>query len=719
MPPKNKIRPNPFKMRALSSTATEIMIYDDIGMWGMTAKRFREDFTSIPENHDIVIRINSYGGEVFDGFAIYNTIKERKDKVTVIIDGVAASIAGYIPLAASVVKAHRNAQTMYHNPWGGVVGNAEDMRKYADVLDSMRDTLVEDMVQRMGWSKEDVVQFINDDTWLRAKEGVEVGLIDEELDAIEVEEPATDKTEKLPSSLGGKVFVNYSTNVPVQKVPVNTGGIVMEKCPHCGLEVQADSKFCSHCGKITDKLEAQKAASAKELNEMKAAAGKRALDIVAACKKHNVPEDKESEFLASTLEYPEIAAKILDLEKPDAPLDTNTKVVPKSGGDSSDKFRAHATRCLAIAGGLKVSDEERAEARKDVPINSIHALYRMAIEREGGSSAHLDGHNLVDAVHRDHKMFSTGSSDLPAIIENVVNKSVTIGYDTAETTYEVTAGESETNDFKQASIVRSSNITEIKDLPEGGAFEDTKISDKKEVYALTNKGKKWTLTYQAQVNDDVNWMTKIPMLMGKAVKRRINMDYYDAITSNSLVGPTMLEDSTAFFTTGHGNLKADSGLVSVSNIGTAQAALMNMAALKSEPDATAQPLGISGKYLLTGINKMTSIMQQLGSGQDISQSIPGVYNPYSNGTITPVFDAYLQAKLTAGSVGNAWYLMADQGAMETFGIAFLRGQRTPTFRREVSGVGDPLGIAYDIYFAWAVYAADYRGVIYNDGVVAE
>jgi hypothetical protein len=103
---------------------------------------------------------------------------------------------------------------------------------------------------------------------------------------------------------------------------------------------------------------------------------------------------------------------------------------------------------------------------------------------------------------------------------------------------------------------------------------------------------------------------------------------------------------------------------------------------------------------------------------DISKSIVGVYNPFTMGNIRPVFDPYLQALLTAMSTPNAWYTFTSQMDCETIGVAFLRGNTSPTLQTEQSSVGDPLGIKMHLFFDWGYYIADYRGVVRHDGVTA-
>src|SRR4030066_45222 len=125
-----------------------------------------------------------------------------------------------------------------------------------------------------------------------------------------------------------------------------------------------------------------------------------------------------------------------------------------------------------------------------------------------------------------------------------------------------------------------------------------------------------------------------------------------------------------------------------------------------EPGAQTQYANLTGKYLVTGTQNEQAIEQVIGSGMDISKAIVGVYNPFTRSNTVLICDPYLQSLLTGHSVANAWYYVADQMAAETIGVAYLRGQTTPTLRYEQSTAGNPLGIIYDIYFDWGFFVAD-------------
>jgi len=162
----------------------EIWLYEEIGMWGKSAKDFIMDFKKIT-NKQVDLHINSPGGSVFEGNAIYNALKTSDKTITAYIDGIAASIASVIALASDEVVMAENAMFMIHNPSGITIGEAEDMRKSADVLDKIRDTMVGIYAKKSDKSEKEIIGLLDDETWFNATEAKENGFIDvvaEEMD---------------------------------------------------------------------------------------------------------------------------------------------------------------------------------------------------------------------------------------------------------------------------------------------------------------------------------------------------------------------------------------------------------------------------------------------------------------------------------------------------------------------------------------------------------
>ena len=159
------------------SQMTEVMIYDEIGNFGVDAKSFINEIKQIPNDTSVLLRINSPGGSVIDGLAIYDAISRMPQKVTARIEGIAASMASVIALAADEVIMSENSLYMIHNVWGGEVGDSDDLRKAADLMDKMGERLINIYVSKTGQTEEQIRSWMNEETWFNSSEAQEAGFI--------------------------------------------------------------------------------------------------------------------------------------------------------------------------------------------------------------------------------------------------------------------------------------------------------------------------------------------------------------------------------------------------------------------------------------------------------------------------------------------------------------------------------------------------------------
>jgi ATP-dependent Clp endopeptidase proteolytic subunit ClpP len=166
-----------FTARATHGVA-ELSIYDEIGSYGVPAKAFIDEMKSLGDISELTLRINSPGGSVFDGIAIYNALKRHPAKVIVTVEGLAASIASVILCAGDEVIMPKNALIMIHDPSAVVMGSARDMRSMAEALDKMRDGLVSAYHDKTGRDQPDITDWMAKETWFDAEEALEAGFAD-------------------------------------------------------------------------------------------------------------------------------------------------------------------------------------------------------------------------------------------------------------------------------------------------------------------------------------------------------------------------------------------------------------------------------------------------------------------------------------------------------------------------------------------------------------
>ncbi len=175
------MRPSWYEFRASAEKAneTELFIYNEIGFFGISASAFITDLQNVPDNHRISLHIHSPGGDVFDGQAIFTALSSHKGGVTTQIDGLAASMASIIALAGDPVRMSGNGIFMIHNVSGGAIGDAEDLRKTADVLEKVQETITAVYVGKTGLSRRRITKMMDEETWMTASDAHELGFIDE------------------------------------------------------------------------------------------------------------------------------------------------------------------------------------------------------------------------------------------------------------------------------------------------------------------------------------------------------------------------------------------------------------------------------------------------------------------------------------------------------------------------------------------------------------
>ena len=173
-----------FRIQAKGKTA-ELWLYCVVGdsWWDdcITAKQFADQLNAHKDISTILLHINSPGGCVFDGIAIYNLLRSHKARVEVEIEGLAASIASVIAMSGDVIRMAANSFFMIHDPWTTAMGTAKDMRDTAIRLDLVKSNIVDSYMHRTSdrTSRQQVEEWMDAETWLTAQEALDVGFIHE------------------------------------------------------------------------------------------------------------------------------------------------------------------------------------------------------------------------------------------------------------------------------------------------------------------------------------------------------------------------------------------------------------------------------------------------------------------------------------------------------------------------------------------------------------
>ncbi|MDS1578729.1 head maturation protease, ClpP-related, partial [Escherichia coli] len=173
-------------------------------------RQFVSDLNALGNINHINLHINSPGGDVFEGIAIFNALKNHGASITVYVDGVAASMASVIAMAGDPIIMPENAFMMIHKPWGVSGGDANDMRDYADLLDKVEGVLLPAYAQKTGKTTDEIAAMLADETWMSGAECLAHGFADQVTPAVKamacIQSKRTEEFKKMPESIRNMII---------------------------------------------------------------------------------------------------------------------------------------------------------------------------------------------------------------------------------------------------------------------------------------------------------------------------------------------------------------------------------------------------------------------------------------------------------------------------------------------------------------------------------
>lgn len=264
-----------FENAASDPTVAEIHIIDIIGGWIdewfgdtqgiITAKMFLAELGKLPDAvKTIRVHINSPGGDVFGAVNIANALRDQQlsknRTVETVIDGLAASAASIVAMAGGTVRMADNALLMIHNPWSFAIGEAKDMRKTADELDTIRNTIIATYKWHSNLSEDAIAALMDDETWLDATTAIEQGFATEQIEGLKaaasIDPRATAKL-KIPEQFKARVAALLKTDDP----PIAAGDpkAIAKACKDAGFPDLAEDLIGQSMDVVTARLDSAKA----------------------------------------------------------------------------------------------------------------------------------------------------------------------------------------------------------------------------------------------------------------------------------------------------------------------------------------------------------------------------------------------------------------------------------------------------------------------------
>lgn len=661
-------------------TSFDLYIYDVIGDWGISAKTFTQEAaeSGLFNARNLNIHIHSPGGSVVDGFAIYNTLARTSANKTIYIDGLAASMASVLAmLPGATVRMPENAWMMIHKPWGGAVGNADDLRDYADWLDRNESMLISAYQGKTGKTRDEIAALLTDETWLDGKQAVELGFADQ-LDpaidgAAQLNQNKTKEFQNMPQSL--KDLMKPRAQIPAPTVPTQP---VATTVPGPD-PVPATQPTTPNADEIRAQVLAEESQRRAAIQNLHALTGNKFADLL------------NSQMADMTVTPQAAQAAILaEMGKNTAPASH----APAPGHVGNGKLiRDSVFAALMDRTGLKAADKADKKDNRFTGF-TLAELARAALEQSGVSTYGMSRMEYIGLA------FTHMTGDFGNVLMDVAHKAVLQGWDTAPETFDQWTRAGTLTDFKTAHRVGLGEFQTLDQVREGAEYSLISLPDTGAQIKLATYGNIFSISRQAIINDDLSVLSTIPQKMGAAARATIGDLVYEVLLTGN--GP----DGKALFSAGNSNLLtgADSAL-SIKALSKAKTAMRSQKALTvaGKPGRT---LNIQPGYLLVPVALEDTALQLMQSTSVPDSGVnSGVINPL-RGMATVISDPRLDAAAV-----EAWYLAANAG--DTIEVAYLDGQTAPYLEQQQGFSVD--GVATKVRIDAGVSALDHRGLVKSAG----
>ena len=254
-----------FRMIEKTNSA-EIIVDGVIGDWGLTARDFRDGLKEIGDVENIEMVINSPGGSVIDGFAMYDMIKNHPAKVKARIQGWAASMGSILAMAADEIEMPSNTWMMIHLPWTQAIGEASDLRRMAGVLDSMENHALVAYQIHSRLPESEIREMLHAETWMDGTEAVAKGFAEVLTDELEIAASVTGKT-KLNAPAEAMAWVKGEVMETEEKAEEVVDGVedtATEDTSVEPVEVEADTADVEEVEPVVEEEETPEKPEAKD-----------------------------------------------------------------------------------------------------------------------------------------------------------------------------------------------------------------------------------------------------------------------------------------------------------------------------------------------------------------------------------------------------------------------------------------------------------------------
>lgn len=692
------------------AAAAEIYIYGDIGesWWEETvsAAQFVKDLNAL-DTDAITVRINSIGGSVPDGLAIFNAMRRHKATITTEVDGMAFSIASLIAMGGDKVHMADNAMLMIHAPWTYAAGNAAELREVADQLDTWAAAMSTSYAARTG-DQPAMLALLTDgkDHYYTAAEALESKFID----AV---------TDPMP------VAASAARDLPLSRYRSLPASLQAAGTPAAAAATSADEdsmkKFHTHV--LLAAIGAAGAAAAGGGSATPPAAAAAPVTSPAVPEASITPEARAEVLRVENARRQSVRAAfapfaaapgVVELQ---AACENDANVTPEAAGqrllahlgsqatpiagggittvqDEADKRRGGVVAALMVRAGHATKEQIAAHGSNPWRGNTLLELARSSLEAAGINARGMDKREVVAAA------FTQSTSDFPILLTDAIHRTLLSAYAVQALTWQRFCKRGSVSDFRAHNRFRVGSLGNLLPKNELGEYKSVAIPDgEKSTISAGTKGYIINLSREIVINDDLGAITDQAAAMGRAAARTVEADVYALINSNSGLGP-VLADGKTLFHADHGNI-GTGGAMSTTTFNEFRV-LMGMQKDVSGNDY----LDISPAVLLVPLG-LEAGAKLLNQAQYEPSTSKNSYTP--NISLGMFRDIVGTPRLT----GTRYSAFADANEAPAIEVAFLDGNDAPFLEQEAAFTTD--GTSFKVRLDYGVAGHDYRGAATNAG----
>ena len=711
-----------FRVAQAGNNAVDVYLYDVIGWPYIEAQDL---LYQVPGGADTInVHLNTPGGDVFEGMAIYNLLSSHQANINIIVDSLAASSGSLIAMAGNTITMRPASFLMIHNGWSRIAGDADELRAEADLLDKICGVFADAYAQRSGKDRQEILDMMAAETWFTPDEAVAAGFADA-IDAGNNQSASTPKAcfdlsvfanapEALRAASAGKPAASGSGPAGPRRGYINNSNqeVDMNKKLRALLERLGLSKDATDeqafayladvdLNQIT--VADERAMVETALDELTGGGNPPAsqtpqasfsqAEIDEAVRQAGIQERRRQNEIREAVTIARLDASFADdlinrgisIDQAREAIIKQMRIVnpPIGAGaihmtaDEHDKFRAAVVDGIGFRCGLRA--EKPAPGFEQFRSASIEYVARVCLERAGVDTRGLASRRqVVDTILRQASTGSFTTDDFSSIFLDVSHKTLLKAYLEEPCTWRPIVNIVSASDFKEMYGISLSGAPDLQLIGQNGEYKSGEMKDAQESYHVRSYGLIVYMTRIMMINDDLRAFTRMPQLFGASSRRKESDLVWAKITGN----PTM-SDGKSLFHADHKNLEtdaADKGVVDSDKLSAARKDMRMQKGLNGET------LDLRPRYLMHPVAQETNVdVLLLSSALPKAEMSAGVHNPWG-GKLEPISEPRLDA-----SSEKAWYLAADPNQIDTIEVAYLDGQEAPYIEEQMLFERDAIG----------------------------